>query len=280
MRKRPKEGELIDDLPDDGYVSEEDEDYDPTKESPAEARKDQEGAEGAVEEGELANNLRARKQQKLRQKAEAHFNRLSGDAQQKGEAKLTAVMLGRVSGSNSVSSWERNLFGTDDKGESLEGVRSREGLVGAAKEALGRAGEAISTGGSQEKGGEVVKVAETRDFAGEEVKVEQEYAAGSAQAKQAEERERRQGAEKGFDAVLAMINGKKKLSTLDKSRLDWGSWKRQQGAAEEADLERHVRSGGTHLEKKDFLHRAEWAEYERDRDAKLASDPRTRIRAS
>jgi hypothetical protein len=48
--------------------------------------------------------------------------------------------------------------------------------------------------------------------------------------------------------------------------------------AVDEELEAHKRSGAAYLEKQDFLKRAELAAYEKERDARLASDVRTRGR--
>ena len=85
------------------------------------------------------------------------------------------------------------------------------------------------------------------------------------------------GRGKRLDAVLESLTQAKKVTVLDKSRLDWKDFKKTDDAVEE-ELEAHKRSGATYLEKKAFLGRADLAEYERERDQKLASDVRNRGR--
>ena len=64
---------------------------------------------------------------------------------------------------------------------------------------------------------------------------------------------------------------------MKKSKMDWGDAKAQDTTIED-DLNTHLKSGDTHLEKQDFLQRADVRQYEIERDARLANDPRNRGR--
>lgn len=89
------------------------------------------------------------------------------------------------------------------------------------------------------------------------------------------ERERKKA---GLDAVLASLEGTKKVNVLDKSRDDWGTFKSGNTHIAE-ELEAYKKSGGKYLDKVDFLKRAELREYEAERDKRLAGDIRSRGRS-
>jgi len=57
----------------------------------------------------------------------------------------------------------------------------------------------------------------------------------------------------------------KKISTLEKSKLDWQSFKKKEGI--EDDLKQAVKGG--YLQKKAFLERTELREYERERSIRM-----------
>uniref|UniRef100_A0A1I8F970 Craniofacial development protein 1 n=1 Tax=Macrostomum lignano TaxID=282301 RepID=A0A1I8F970_9PLAT len=60
-----------------------------------------------------------------------------------------------------------------------------------------------------------------------------------------------------------------KLSTLEKSRLDWESFKSSEGIGE--DLAAYNRGKSGYLDRQAFLERADYRRYEQERDARLAS---------
>lgn len=142
-----------------------------------------------------------------------------------------------------------------------------------AAAALAAAKQAASAVAAQQYGMETIE--ETRRFAGKNVTVKREVQAGSKDAKAAKQN----GAPSkgGLDAVLESLTQAKKVTVFDKSQADWKDYKKTDELVEE-ELETHKRSGATYLEKKEFLGRAEVAEYERDRDRRLASDVRNRGR--
>lgn len=141
-----------------------------------------------------------------------------------------------------------------------------------AAAALAAAKQAASVTVGQQYG--MVTVAETRRFAGQTITVNREVDAASKEAARAQGSAAKKA---GLDAVLESLAQAKKVTVLDKSRSDWKDFKKTDDQVEE-ELEAHKRSGGTYLEKKEFLSRADYAEYERDRDARLASDVRNRGR--
>ncbi|XP_055529257.1 craniofacial development protein 1 [Wyeomyia smithii] len=64
----------------------------------------------------------------------------------------------------------------------------------------------------------------------------------------------------GLGSVLSQIGKKNKLSTLEKSKLDWNSFKRTEGIEEE--LQTHNKGKDGYLEKQDFLERADLRQFE------------------
>lgn len=299
-----KPQELVDDLPDDGYVSEEDEDYDPVSDAPTEALGTKASTLRTATDspGTAIEALHAQKKQEQRETTALQKLHSLGTVRPEHRETVQLALSGNwpKAPAGALNSVDLQLQPLQPQSEKATLLRKRKrdtsactesastgvdgtDLNAVAQSAMTDATTALETTGANASGADgvsnTVKVSEKQEFAGEEVEVEREVQEGSKAAKVHEERERQREATKGFDAVIAMMNGKKKLSTLDKSKLDWRSWKKQQGRHEQADLEKHVRSGTTHIERNEFLHKAEWAEYEKERDARLAADPRTRIRA-
>ncbi|KDO22545.1 hypothetical protein SPRG_11727 [Saprolegnia parasitica CBS 223.65] len=62
----------------------------------------------------------------------------------------------------------------------------------------------------------------------------------------------------GLDAVVDALQEPKKVSTIEKSSLDWDSFKEKEGIVDE--LEQYTKDG--YLEKKDFLHRVDLRKFE------------------
>lgn len=151
-----------------------------------------------------------------------------------------------------------------------------------AAAALAAAKTAASATAAQQYG--MVTVTETRRFAGKTVTVQRDVDANSKEAAKAgvgvgAASGSGAGSKKnsGLDAVLESLAQAKKVTVLDKSKLDWKDYKKADGTIDE-ELEAHKRSGTTYLEKQEFLSKADVAEYERERDQRLASDVRNRGR--
>lgn len=164
-------------------------------------------------------------------------------------------------------------------GDSEQNPQKDKKAVAAA--ALAAAKAAASAASAQQYG--MVTVSESRRFAGQTITINKEVSLGSKEAlklKQeggngASERDAQKKA--GLDAVLASLSQAKKVTVLDKSRSDWKDFKKADNSIEE-ELELHKKSGSTYLEKQAFLSRAQLAEYEKERDKRLASDVRNRGR--
>lgn len=142
----------------------------------------------------------------------------------------------------------------------------------AANRALAAAKAAIS-GTSVDPNGNI-SVLETRRFAGKNIQVTKQATQEEAEKLKEKEKEKKSG----IDAVLASLEAAKKVNVLDKSRDDWGNFKKTDIQIE-AELDAYKKSGGKYLDKVDFLKRAELREYEAERDQRLAGDIRNRSRA-
>ncbi|XP_058464498.1 craniofacial development protein 1 [Malaya genurostris] len=73
----------------------------------------------------------------------------------------------------------------------------------------------------------------------------------------------------GLGAVLNQIGKKNKLSTLEKTKLDWNSFKRTEGIEEE--LQTHNKGKNGYLEKQDFLDRADLRQFEIEKSIRQTS---------
>ncbi|XP_071566137.1 craniofacial development protein 1 [Temnothorax nylanderi] len=141
---------------------------------------------------------------------------------------------------------------------------------------------------------EKVKITKVFEFAGEEVKVEKEVSVDSAEARlslsaaensaakppestspAAKERGgiRRVGLG-GISSVLGQIGKKAKISTLEKSKLDWDNFKKQENIEEE--LNTHNKGKDGYLERQDFLQRADVRQFEIEKQLRNSSRRSTR----
>ncbi|KAL4586353.1 hypothetical protein LXL04_010989 [Taraxacum kok-saghyz] len=110
-----------------------------------------------------------------------------------------------------------------------------------------------------------IEVKEMRDFAGEAIEVKKLVDANTEKEK---EKGSGSGAPSAVDSILEQIKKKPKLSVLDKTKKDWGEFKEENRLDEE--LETYKKSGNQYLDKVSFLQRADYREFERERDARLA----------
>ncbi|MBN3281918.1 CFDP1 protein, partial [Polyodon spathula] len=137
-----------------------------------------------------------------------------------------------------------------------------------------------------------VTITKVFDFAGEEVRVTKEVDATSKEAKfflkkqQGEEMEQQSpprpeslavptassGGKRpaGIGSILNRIGGKKqKMSTLEKSKLDWDSFKNEEGIGEE--LATHNRGKEGYVERKAFLERVDHRRFELEKSLRLSN---------
>ncbi|XP_066493165.1 craniofacial development protein 1 [Tiliqua scincoides] len=129
------------------------------------------------------------------------------------------------------------------------------------------------------------KVAITKvfDFAGEEVRVTKEVDATSEEAQLFLKHQEQKVAgstshptvsgvkrPSGMTGLLGKIHAKKqKLSTLEKSKLDWENFKEEEGIGEELAI--HNRGKEGYLERKAFLERVDHRQFEIERNVRLSS---------
>ncbi|XP_023565170.1 craniofacial development protein 1 isoform X2 [Octodon degus] len=138
------------------------------------------------------------------------------------------------------------------------------------------------------KEAEKVKITKVFDFAGEEVRVTKEVDATSKEAKsffKQNEKENPQPSapsatpslsagtglkrSSGMSSLLGKIGAKKqKMSTLEKSKLDWESFKEEEGIGEELAI--HNRGKEGYIERKAFLERVDHRQFEIERDLRLS----------
>ncbi|XP_077144297.1 craniofacial development protein 1 [Ranitomeya variabilis] len=125
------------------------------------------------------------------------------------------------------------------------------------------------------------------DFAGEEVRVTKEVDCSSREAKAfIKEQEKGQsdpgpvpprtvtaacsGVKRpvGMSSILGKLGSKKqKISTLEKSKLDWESFKEQEGIEDE--LAHHNKGKDGYIERKAFLERVDYRQFELEREIRL-----------
>lgn len=118
----------------------------------------------------------------------------------------------------------------------------------------------------QEEIKEPVVIKEIFEFAGEQVVVEKEVKVAAAAPESSASSKRgfpvaRSG---GLGSVLGALNKKNKISTLEKSKLDWDRFKKDEGIAD--DLKNYNRDG--YLERQDFLERTDLRQFEIEKSIK------------
>lgn len=119
-----------------------------------------------------------------------------------------------------------------------------------------------------------VTITEVFEFAGEEVKVTKEVDVASKEARNAQTSPRALGSSSsrapagrgrgrspgGLSSILGQIGKKSKIGTLEKSKLDWDSFKKSEGIEDE--LRSFNRGKDGYLEKQDFLERTDIRQFE------------------
>ncbi|XP_015249018.1 PREDICTED: craniofacial development protein 1 [Cyprinodon variegatus] len=144
---------------------------------------------------------------------------------------------------------------------------------------------------SKPSGPSKVTITKVFDFAGEEVRVNKEVSADSREAKtylksqsaQQEEGQEASPASKkptlpgpsvkrpaGMSSILGQIGGKKqKMSTLEKSKMDWDAFKSEEGITEELAIHNRGREG--YVERKNFLERVDHRQFELEKAVRLSN---------
>ena len=115
----------------------------------------------------------------------------------------------------------------------------------------------------------LLQITEVKDFAGQEIEVKRLVEAGSKEASSS-------ASTSGVDAVLEQIKKKQKLSVLDKTKKDWGEYKEENKGVED-ELDKYKKSSDKYLDKVSFLERADYRQFEKERDARLALQSKRRL---
>ncbi|XP_070616839.1 craniofacial development protein 1 isoform X2 [Erythrolamprus reginae] len=140
-----------------------------------------------------------------------------------------------------------------------------------------------SHGEPKETGSNKITVTKVFDFAGEEVRVTKEVDIASKEAqlfrKQLEPNVATQmspptvsGVKRpsSINSLLGKIDSKKqKMSTLEKSKLDWENFKEEEGIGDELAI--HNRGKEGYLERRAFLERVDYRQFENERDLRLSN---------
>ncbi|KAM6937912.1 craniofacial development protein 1 [Xenentodon cancila] len=154
--------------------------------------------------------------------------------------------------------------------------------------------EVSAEGGEMEPSGPaMVTITKVFDFAGEEVRVNKKVSADSREAKsflknQNIEQEDNETKEKnatpsqpplpgpsakrpaGMSNILSRMGGKKqKMSTLEKSKMDWDAFKSEEGITEELAI--HNRGKEGYVERKNFLERVDHRRFELEKAVRLSN---------
>lgn len=171
--------------------------------------------------------------------------------------------------------WMRQLGMLSDRTKPVEksDITSAKVSQEVAAKALAAVKDATASSVLTNQSG-MIMIEEKRRFAGKNITVQRQV---DKDSKQAEASKKQQKKVAGLDAVLEQIAPTKKVTVMDKSMSDWKQYKDKDEKVLE-ELEVHKKSGGTYLEKKDFLATADVKAYEKERDARLASDVRNRGR--
>uniref|UniRef100_A0A8B9NDV6 Craniofacial development protein 1 n=1 Tax=Accipiter nisus TaxID=211598 RepID=A0A8B9NDV6_9AVES len=199
---------------------------------------------------------------------------------------------------DNVEQVERNREEEEKKKEDalwasfLSDVGRKPKVVAATQVMQTKKGEEEKSGGKlQEKPKESEKpkdsgkvtITKVFDFAGEEVRVTKEVDSTSKEAKSfLKQQEKWQSAApaslptvsgvrrpSGMSSLLGKIGSKKqKMSTLEKSKLDWENFKEEEGIVEELAI--HNRGKDGYIERKAFLERVDHRQFEIERDIRLS----------
>ncbi|XP_054856906.1 craniofacial development protein 1 [Eublepharis macularius] len=128
-----------------------------------------------------------------------------------------------------------------------------------------------------------VAITEVFDFAGEEVRITKEVDVSSKEAQIFLKKQEQKAASPvshptgsgvkrpgGLNSLLGKLGTKKqKMSTLEKSKLDWEHFKEEEGIGEELAI--HNRGKEGYLDRKAFLERVDHRQFEIERDIRLSN---------
>ncbi|XP_069494878.1 craniofacial development protein 1 [Ambystoma mexicanum] len=274
------------------YSSSEDEDYVPSGEEyseddvndlvPEEAPEEEEGTpQPTTGKRKSAKGIVSRKRKKGGLRLDPGDAGTDGDAAAPDFAEEKVVMVEEVKKKKADDLWASFLSDVGQKPKAaLPANTQKEQSHASPKAAPPPQASPISA-----KPTDAPKVTITKvfDFAGEEVRVTKEVAATSKEAqtylKQQEEGSARpapavppasSGIKRpaGVSSILGKIGSKKqKMSTLEKSKLDWDTFKEQEGIGDELAI--HNRGKEGYIERKAFLDRVDHRQFELERDVRI-----------
>ncbi|CAN8255656.1 unnamed protein product [Cochlearia groenlandica] len=153
----------------------------------------------------------------------------------------------------------------------VDNATCSEEAMSVAASALAAVRNAAATAAAASSRGKI-EITEVKDFAGQEIEVKRLV---EAESKEALEKGNRgsssssSSAPSAVDAVLEQIKKKQKLSVLDKTKKDWGEYKEENKGVED-ELDKYKKSSDKYLDKVSFLERADYRQFEKERDARLA----------
>ncbi|CAA7026001.1 unnamed protein product [Microthlaspi erraticum] len=178
----------------------------------------------------------------------------------------------------------KKLLGVDSKkkDQSISNVQEEDSVIDnscneeakkIAAAALAAVRNATATAAAASSRGKI-EITEVKDFAGQEIEVKRLVEADSKEAlergnKGSSSSSAAAGKTSAVDAVLEQIKKKQKLSVLDKTKKDWGEYKEENKGVED-ELDKYKKSSDKYLDKVSFLERADYRQFEKERDARLA----------
>ncbi|XP_006644131.1 craniofacial development protein 1 [Oryza brachyantha] len=182
-------------------------------------------------------------------------------------------MPGKEKKSKGANNW-MSVLGLSPSKASINDQPSKNGQKQAqqessedAKKLAANAIAAVRDAASAAAGRGKVEITEVRDFAGKDIEIRKLV---DADSKEAIEKAKAAGvAPSALDNILEQIKKKQKLSVLDKTKKDWGEFKEENKGMEE-ELDQYKKSSNKYLDKVSFLQRADYREFERERDARLS----------
>ncbi|XP_062209694.1 uncharacterized protein LOC133911455 isoform X2 [Phragmites australis] len=156
---------------------------------------------------------------------------------------------------------------TIDQGPQNGKQQTQHEMSEDAKKLAANALAAVKDATAAASGRGKVEITEVRDFAGKDIEIKKLV---DADSKEAIEKAKAAGASpSALDNILEQIKKKQKLSVLDKTKKDWGEYKGDNRGVEE-ELDAYKKSSNQYLDKVSFLQRADYREFERERDARLS----------
>ncbi|XP_028304510.1 craniofacial development protein 1 [Gouania willdenowi] len=275
----------------DGYASNEDADYVPSDDNLSEDDMDKCEKEDPLDENDTVqhhdhvNRKKKKNGINIRKRKKIMLRDAGGRLEEEGEEPL------RETTQSVTENEEKQKKKSDDLWESFlqdVGSRPKDTPVDSTS-AIGQKGDSCGSKEalkpSAEKGPAKVTITKVFDFAGEEVWVNKEVSADSREAKsfqraQSNSEDQPSNQDRppavsskrpaGISTLLGHIGGKKpKISTLEKSKMDWDAFKSEEGITEELAIHNRGRDG--YVERKNFLERVDHRQFEREKAVRLSN---------